>query len=172
MNGIAVVLLGTVPESLLAGLVPSQPPWNSRPRGLPRMSPGHCSVPLPSRFMDSDGSIRADLLLREKNWLPEQGRGVPGQRLLIITPHPLSTRECSRVLGLSARRRGVAVISAWGLGGDSRRLRNLALHELGHLEGRRHCRTPGCLMNPVKDPGDLNARSDSLCGDCAGRGAS
>ena len=46
------------------------------------------------------------------------------------------------------------------------RLRNLILHELGHLQGLKHCRTPGCLMTPVMAIEELDYRQDLPCEIC------
>ena len=132
-----------------------------------RWTPFRCSLPTPSRFLAPDGTLRVDLLLADRTWPSAAMSRALERPVLIVTDRGLSTRECRSVLGLSARRRGMAAVSIQGLEGDPRRLRNLALHELGHLKGWRHCTTSGCLMTPVTTPADLDSRDDFLCRDCA-----
>lgn len=48
----------------------------------------------------------------------------------------------------------------------ARRVANVIAHERGHLDGLRHCATPGCLMQAVGTLDGLDARSDEPCGRC------
>jgi len=198
--GVRVIQAGSVPRDLLDGFPPVSGsfPVRSRlldPSGALRadllLADPLPATPLPADPLPADpppadplpadpppadplpaGLLRGDFLLRDLH------HSTP---TLIITAFPLSTRECHRVLGLSSRGRNAAVVSVSGLEAKETsrpaapdlvraRLRNLALHELGHLAGFRHCRSPSCLMNPVTSGEDLDFRHDALCRQCRGDG--
>lgn len=166
MGEVAVLPIGSVCEALLSGLLHAPPgervgPWIFAEAPLHRPS-----LPVPKRFVAPDGSLRVDLMLGDRTWPPERARPASGAFLLIVTSHPLSTRECRTLLGLSSRARRMAAVSTRGLEGAPRRLLNLALHEVGHLKGWRHCRSPGCLMTPVGSAAELDSRRDSPCRKC------
>ncbi len=93
--------------------------------------------------------------------------------VVYVTNRPLATRRCAAVFGYANRRAQAAVASLAGLvsndpGRTRRRMAAVAAHELGHLAGRGHCRTPGCLMRPASSPEELDARSLVPCDACRG----
>jgi hypothetical protein len=90
---------------------------------------------------------------------------------VLLTSHDLALRGCESLFGYADRRRGVAVVSTFRLGGDGEALRRerttkVIAHERGHLEGLRHCRTPGCVMHPARSVADLDARGLAPCERC------
>ena len=97
------------------------------------------------------------------------------ERLLIVTERDLRMRSLQSLFGFANRRRGVAVVSTARLddSGDpllaTRRLRNTAAHELGHLKGLRHCRGPQCVMTPVTTSEEIDRRPLKPCGRCPTR---
>ena len=46
------------------------------------------------------------------------------------------------------------------------RLRKEVVHELGHVFGLKHCRTPGCVMRFSNSIRDTDAKSDKYCLKC------
>jgi hypothetical protein len=103
--------------------------------------------------------------------------GPGGHRVLVITSRDLYMRGCGRLFGFSDRARGVAVVSTYHLRSDcvdagKARLANVIAHELAHLDGLKHCRTPGCLMHPAQSAADIDGRAQQACGKCprAGHG--
>lgn len=98
-------------------------------------------------------------------------RGAP---CVFVTRKPVATAHCAAVFGYASRRARAAVVSLAGLDSDGpeltrRRLAAVAAHELGHLAGYRHCRTPGCLMRPAESVQDLDARQPAFCPSCRRR---
>ena len=97
------------------------------------------------------------------------------EQLLIVTERDLQIRPLQSLFGFANRRRGVAVVSTARLGdsGDpllaTRRLRNIAAHELGHLKGLRHCHGPQCVMRPVTTSEEIDRRPLESCGRCPTR---
>jgi hypothetical protein len=87
-------------------------------------------------------------------------------RVLVVTSRDLVKRGLHRLYGFSDRRRRVAIVSTFQLGSDPARVANVIAHELGHLDGLRHCRTPGCLMSPARSVHDIDARAGRPCGSC------
>ena len=97
------------------------------------------------------------------------------EQLLVVTERDLRMRPLQSLFGFANRRRGVAVVSTARLGDSedpllaTRRLRNLAAHELGHLKGMRHCRGPQCVMTPVTTSEEIDLRPLKPCGRCPTR---
>lgn len=95
-----------------------------------------------------------------------------GKRVLVLTQRDLHAKHLRGVFGHADRARGVAVVSVLRLALDvapehaRQRLANVIAHELAHLDGLRHCRTPGCLLNPARSPEDVDRRSLTPCGRC------
>lgn len=88
---------------------------------------------------------------------------------VLITSHDLSLPGFASLLGYADRRRRLAVISTFRLGHPSqlgRRLESEMLHELGHLQGHRHCSQPLCVMHPVQESSQLDTRPHTLCSRC------
>jgi predicted Zn-dependent protease len=98
-------------------------------------------------------------------------------RVLIITNRDLKMRGLASLFGFADRQHDAAVISTARLSdpGDSsrlaHRLANVARHEIGHLNGLRHCRGPRCVMMAVSTPAELDARAAEACGLCPRRSA-
>lgn len=98
----------------------------------------------------------------------------PGPPIIFVTRQPLRTARCRSVFGYANRRARAALISLAGLESENpattrRRLAALAAHELGHLAGYGHCRTPGCVMRPAESAADLDARRLVFCRRCRAR---
>lgn len=99
-----------------------------------------------------------------------------GPPRVFITRKPLATARCASVFGYAGRRARAAIVSLAGLESDGpeqarRRLEAVVAHELGHLAGFGHCRTPGCLMRPAESMEDLDSRRLALCAACRRRRA-
>ena len=99
------------------------------------------------------------------------------ERLLIVTERDLRMRSLQSLFGFANRRRRVAVVSTARLGNSgnpllaTRRLRNVAAHELGHLKGLHHCDGPQCVMKAVTTPEEIDRRPLKPCGRCPTRAA-
>jgi len=95
-----------------------------------------------------------------------------GRTALILCGSRLRTRECPDLLGYADRRARVVVLSTSAMQSDQdpelllARLRNVLAHEQGHLDGRSHCRTAGCVMRPVSEAAYLDARPLVPCERC------
>ena len=93
-------------------------------------------------------------------------------RILIMTNRDLKVRGLVSLFGFADRQKGAAVISTARLSdpADSSRLgsrlMNVAQHEIGHLNGLRHCRDPRCVMMAVSTPAEIDARASEACGLC------
>jgi len=123
--------------------------------------------PVPSHSLDLSGRLPvADLISLGKNACREAGP------ILVLTDRDLAIRECESLFGFADRRKGVAVVSIFRLqepGDPGRlqvRLQNEIAHELGHLQGYRHCNNPVCVMRTSQSPSDIDARPDRPCGQC------
>lgn len=98
----------------------------------------------------------------------------PGPPIIFVTRQPLRTARCRSVFGYADRRARAAIVSLERLESDDaettrRRLAAVAAHELGHLAGYGHCRTPGCVMRPAESAADLDARRLAFCRRCRAR---
>ena len=116
----------------------------------------------------------ADPMLADA-WLASLARARQTPQIF-VTRRPLATTRCAAVFGYASRRAGAAIVSLAGLDSDSpeqtrRRLQAVITHELGHLAGYRHCRTPGCLMRPAETPAELDLRRLAPCSACRRRRA-
>jgi archaemetzincin len=112
------------------------------------------------------GALDAEQLARAA--APRRRRGRP---LLVLTHRPLRLSGCHSIIGFADRRHSVVVISTLRLiDADSsaafRRLHNVIAHELGHLDGLKHCPAAACVMHPVRDAADLDRRPFVTCGRC------
>lgn len=120
-------------------------------------------------FLKKEEPVPADA------WLSSLAPG-RGPARIFVTRKPLATARCKVVFGYASRRSKAAIVSLAGLESDSpeqtrRRLEGVIAHELGHLAGYRHCRTPGCVMRPAETPADLDTRRLILCPACRRRRA-
>ena len=93
-------------------------------------------------------------------------------RLLLVTESDLRVPPLRSLFGYADRRRGIAIISSARLRDPAdpartrARLRNVAAHELGHLNGLSHCAGPGCVMMQVSTPEQLDSRPLTPCARC------
>ena len=147
-----------------------------------RLEPLPCSAPLPD-------PVPVQLLIS----LTAAARG-DDRCTLLLTSLAIAAPHTPELFGYSDRRRRVAIVSTACLGFDSpagtpaglaagaapladaaargaARLANVIAHEGGHLDGLRHCRTPGCLMEVVRSVDALDRRGDESCGRCPRAGA-
>jgi hypothetical protein len=87
---------------------------------------------------------------------------------VVIVDDELRLKHCERLFGYADRRRGVAVVSTYHLQGErlAERVRKVTAHELGHLDGRAHCPTPGCVMHAASSVEQLDERGLELCERC------
>jgi hypothetical protein len=132
--------------------------------------PGDIPYPIeivaePPAAVDEKGRLHAQRVARAFA-LPAAGW------ILVLTGRDLCAGNCSWVFGYSDRRSRVAVVSTCRFRDPNnpavttRRLAGVAAHELGHLSGLAHCGTHGCVMNPARDPTELDARGLQYCGRC------
>lgn len=111
-------------------------------------------------FLTEDGRFSVDRLIDS---------GFPGSRhddetsTLLLTDRDLEKEGCDSLFGYSLPRQQIAIVSYARLGRNPRRVRNVILHELGHLNGYRHCSDSSCLMHPSASPGEIDGRSDDAC---------
>jgi predicted Zn-dependent protease len=136
------------------------------PPGLPQPSRLLSAVQLP---FDERGRLDARsviaALAKERD---------PGCTLVLIDEE-LCAGPFEYVFGYANRRQHMSVVSASRLRDPLdqarilRRIGNVASHELGHLNGLRHCRAAGCLMHPAPSVADVDRRSLSLCDRCIRR---
>lgn len=116
--------------------------------------------------LDHNAAEPADAarLIRDQRW------AAPG-RLLLVTNHDLAAPGCASVFGYADRRRRTAAVSVRRLASADQRLwreriEKVAVHELLHLEGRRHCPDPSCVMHPASNLQELDRRGRELCPRC------
>jgi predicted Zn-dependent protease len=99
----------------------------------------------------------------------------PGAHVLMLTARDIKVRSLNSVFGFASRRKGVAVVSTARLQspGDGaltrQRVRNVVAHEIGHLNGLRHCRGPQCVMTPAATAGEVDRRPLGVCARCTNR---
>jgi len=97
------------------------------------------------------------------------------ERVLILTDRDLFVPECETLFGYAAAHSNVAIVSTFYLRRDCdaarlrERLQNEIAHELAHLNGLQHCKTPGCLMHSVREAAELDGRAVAPCGKCPSR---
>ena len=118
------------------------------------------------------GPIYAKRIVR----LAATKRDRPG-RLLLLTDNDIRLFPLQGLFGYADRRRGIAIISTARLRDPDNpartreRLRNVAAHELGHLNGLSHCAGPQCVMTQVSTPEELDCRPLLPCERCPRRSA-
>ena len=130
------------------------------PAGIPKHVEGTAILPL-------EGSTRLEVhhLLRlvAKLKLPRP--------CLVLTTYDLHVRGRFSVFGYAKKRSSIAVVSLSRIADPTneentrRRLENEIAHELGHLNGWRHC-SGACVMRPVRAATELDRRPLSPCGGC------
>jgi archaemetzincin len=113
---------------------------------------------------DGAGPADAAQRLRSQQW---DGVG----HLLLVTDSDLTAPGCASVYGYADPRRRIAIVSTCRLKSPDPRLwrervAKVAAHELLHLEGRRHCPDPNCVMHPASNLRELDRRSNELCVRC------
>jgi predicted Zn-dependent protease len=143
-----VVVLGAVPPEWI--------PWAGAAERVPHENP------------DARRRLDVDALMRwARPRVPDHGR------LVVVTDGDLFMPECDSLLGFSNHRTNVAIVSTARLATSDvartvRRIVNAVTHELGHLEGLRHC-ARACVMRPVAAANELDDRPDGACGHCPRR---
>ncbi|MGC4054287.1 MAG: hypothetical protein QM757_34815 [Paludibaculum sp.] len=93
------------------------------------------------------------------------------EQLVLLTSLDLQVSGCESLFGFADRQRRVAIVSTFRLGvdGEARlaaRMMNVMEHERGHLDGLKHCRAKGCIMNPARCVEDVDSRSLDRCARC------
>lgn len=125
-----------------------------------------------ARLAHDEGWIRSDRRVAVESLVGACREAHPdGGRLLVLTPFDLHLPECESLYGFADRRLDVAVVSTARIADANpdrlaRRVGNIAAHEIGHLDGLRHCAADGCLMRRASDPREVDARSMQPCGRC------
>lgn len=115
---------------------------------------------------------RADRLLDALEDMLPKAR----QRILGITEVDISTTKGEYqdwgIFGLGRRPGHVCVVSTWRLRSKTSqatfhsRIRSVAVHELGHTLGLRHCPTIRCIMEDAKGRVSTVDRATGLCSEC------
>lgn len=114
-----------------------------------------------------DGPLPAKRILRTRKTLD-----LPAGPVVLVTDRDLALPGCDSLFGYANPKRQIAIVSTRRLASDGRagrlnsRLRNVIAHEGGHLDGYRHCDTPGCLMQAAREPADIDRRGSVPCGRC------
>jgi archaemetzincin len=94
------------------------------------------------------------------------------QRLLLVADREIQVPPLHSVFGYADWRKAAAVVSTARLRDPDdparmyQRLRNVAAHEIGHLDGLNHCRRPRCVMSQASTPEELDGRPLTRCGRC------
>jgi len=128
------------------------------PQELPQVTP-------PGEAIGSDGRVEVDKLIAAAAQDDALQRFRP---LVVVTGHDLARSGCESLWGYADSQKQIAVVSTARIrhadpARTRARLDNLIRHELGHLEGWSHCRHPGCLMCPARNPDALDSRSAGPC---------
>jgi len=134
------------------GLDPAWLPFPAMPAGTMTAAP------------HGSGPVDALELMRMQHW------GGP-EALLLVTGRDLAAPGCASVFGYADRRLRMAAVSTFRLKSPDARLTRervtkVAIHELLHLEGRRHCKDPFCAMHPASNLEELDRRGMQLCERC------
>ncbi|MEW6059458.1 MAG: hypothetical protein AB1551_04835 [Actinomycetota bacterium] len=87
---------------------------------------------------------------------------------ILLVRNRLSAPLLATVMGWSAPRTGVALVSASGLEDSPERLAALVGHEAAHLLGLRHCRSNHCLARQVGRLEELD-QVRGFCCSCSAR---
>lgn len=134
------------------GLNPEWLPFPAKPAGAMAITP------------QASGAVDAVQLMRMQQWSGTEP-------LLLATGRDLAAPGCASVFGYADRRLRVAAVSVFRLQSPApglvrERATKVAIHELLHLEGRRHCKDPSCVMYPVSGLEQLDRRGMQLCPRC------
>ncbi len=95
--------------------------------------------------------------------------------VLVLTSRAVVVGASEPLFGYADARRRTAVVSTsrLRLGREparaGARIANVVAHERGHLDGLRHCATPGCVMRPARSVEEIDARGVARCGRCPRR---
>ncbi len=104
-----------------------------------------------------------------------RGENTSGRLRLLVTEVDLCLPMLSHVFGQAHVEAGVTVVSLNRLGnpdpgagraGLYERLAKIAIHEVAHTLGVRHCRQDGCLMNFSLDLAHLDRLEMAFCPGC------
>lgn len=124
----------------------------------------------PGSTITVDGKVSVDDLLRTLASAPiDRQAGL----IVALTDRDLARPGCGSLFGYADPSRRICIVSTARLGATveeiTPRLENVIRHELGHLEGLRHCHQTGCLMEAAMKPEDLDRRSGDSCSECRRR---
>lgn len=114
---------------------------------------------------DARTRFRADLIIKDLS--QKQKKGI----IVGLTANDISTSYKGRadwgVMGLSYLNGNACVISTFRLKGNNvpEKYFKLAIHEIGHAEGLKHCPQSACYMRDAKGKDHLNGLH-SFCASC------
>lgn len=118
----------------------------------------------------------ADNKVSVEKLLPTLASALTGKNaglIVALTNRDLARSGCGSLFGYADPSRRICIVSTARLGATveeiAPRLENVIRHELGHLEGLRHCHQTGCLMEAAMKPEDLDRRSGNPCPECRRR---
>jgi archaemetzincin len=133
-------------------------------------------MPLPNKALDSStGKYRAEILLGELR----QGAAGGRDHLLGLTEANVSVEDWNFVFGLAEMPGTTAVMSLAklrpkGRGPEADRLLReravkIAVHELGHTFGFRHCSDERCVMSFTQTAAGVDRTDAAFCANCRSR---
>lgn len=114
---------------------------------------------------DARTRFRADLIIKDLS--QNQKKGI----IVGLTANDISTTYKGRadwgVMGLSTLNGNACVISTFRLKGNNvnEKFYKLAIHEIGHAEGLKHCLNQSCFMRDAKGKDHWNQLTD-FCKSC------
>lgn len=128
---------------------------------------------LPESAEQTDGRVRVEELIAG---IKRDARFHDFRPLVVLTGRDLARVGCASLFGYADRNSQIAIVSTFRLQHPDPetmrvRLENLIRHEIGHLQGWRHCKEPGCLMCPAQTPEELDDRANHPCLRCSRRAA-
>ena len=134
---------------------------------------------LPARSMPQSAYYPARARYRAEKLLDSLEPLLPpdGDRILGLTARDISTTRGTRpdwgMVGLASYTRPVGVVSTFrcrsgarGTAQTRERLAKIAVHEIGHTLGLRHCSSARCLMQDACGTVSICERMDGLCSHC------
>jgi archaemetzincin len=107
-------------------------------------------------------------------------KGFPrnGGKILALTGVDIYTKDYNFIFGQSDCPGPVAVVSYYRLEDEDedeshddfiQRIKNVSLHESGHLHGLKHCDSDQCIMKFADCPEEVDEKTTEFCPKCQGK---